>query len=133
MVLRHRPHERRLAARTARVHLGPMRQQQLDDVGGVPLGVLEDTRYEQSEVVLGPNQTLLLYTDGITEAMNPDGDMFGLEGIERARAVAAPVTDEIARDKKGQSSKYSRTGWRLLARAMSPKRFRNLSLPGRSP
>ena len=59
------------------------------------MGVFEETHYEEAEVVLGPSQTLLLYTDGITEAMSPDGDMFGLDGIERALRACAGDADSM--------------------------------------
>ncbi len=56
----------------------------LEAVGGVPLGVLDETTYEDAQIELQPGQTLVLYTDGITEARSPDGAMFGVGGIERA-------------------------------------------------
>ena len=56
----------------------------LEAVGGVPLGVLDETTYEDAQLELQPGQTLVLYTDGITEARSPDGAMFGVGGIERA-------------------------------------------------
>lgn len=56
----------------------------LDEVGDVPLGVLDSVDYEVGEVQLEVGQTLVLYTDGITEARDPAGRFFGTEGIERA-------------------------------------------------
>jgi phosphoserine phosphatase RsbU/P len=56
----------------------------LDAVGEVPLGIISDVKYSESSVTLHPGQTLILYTDGITEAKRPGGDMFGVEGIERS-------------------------------------------------
>jgi sigma-B regulation protein RsbU (phosphoserine phosphatase) len=56
----------------------------LDAVGEVPLGIIDDVEYSESSVILHPGQTLILYTDGITEAKRPGGDMFGVEGIERS-------------------------------------------------
>lgn len=56
----------------------------LDAVGGIPLGVLDNTAFENATITLQPGQTLVMYTDGITEAMSPRGEMFGVEGIERA-------------------------------------------------
>lgn len=56
----------------------------LDAVGGVPLGILDDVKFEDGVMQLQPGQTLVLYTDGITEALNPQGEMFGVEGIARA-------------------------------------------------
>jgi sigma-B regulation protein RsbU (phosphoserine phosphatase) len=56
----------------------------LDDIGGLPLGIEEDVRYEQATISLDPGQTLVLYTDGVTEALSPAGRMFGVEGIEHS-------------------------------------------------
>ena len=53
----------------------------LDAVGDLPLAVLPDTRYEEASVTLEPGQTLVLYTDGIVEEMDPQGRMFGVTGI----------------------------------------------------
>jgi sigma-B regulation protein RsbU (phosphoserine phosphatase) len=43
----------------------------LDQTGGLPLGILNDQTYGQATVQLEPGDLLLLYTDGITEAMGP--------------------------------------------------------------
>jgi sigma-B regulation protein RsbU (phosphoserine phosphatase) len=58
--------------------------QRLDGVGGIPLGVTDDVKFDTGVVELKHGQTLVLYTDGITEAMNPYRDMFGVTGIELA-------------------------------------------------
>ncbi|KPJ61820.1 MAG: hypothetical protein AMS15_05740 [Planctomycetes bacterium DG_23] len=42
-----------------------------------PLGVLPDTVYEVAEVPLEPGDTVVLYTDGVTEAMNQQAKQFG--------------------------------------------------------
>jgi len=49
--------------------------------GGVPLGMkLDCTAYfKQHTLQLDPGDTLLLYTDGVTEAVNEDGQMFSLD------------------------------------------------------
>ncbi|MCC6581052.1 MAG: SpoIIE family protein phosphatase [Phycisphaeraceae bacterium] len=56
----------------------------LDDVGSYPLGIDDDARYEQQTVDLRRGQTLVFYTDGITESCDPHGRMFGVEGVEQA-------------------------------------------------
>jgi serine phosphatase RsbU (regulator of sigma subunit) len=48
-----------------------------DAVAGPPLGVLDDTRYKELHFQLAPGESLLLYTDGVNEAMSPDGEMLG--------------------------------------------------------
>lgn len=56
----------------------------LDGEGGLPLGILEDIEYRDTTIELQPGQTVVLYTDGITESMDPAENMFGIKGIERA-------------------------------------------------
>lgn len=51
--------------------------------GGVALGVLEDTRYEERPVALGHGDVVVLYTDGVSEAENAEGEQFGTERIAR--------------------------------------------------
>ncbi|MBX3378925.1 MAG: PP2C family protein-serine/threonine phosphatase [Phycisphaeraceae bacterium] len=43
----------------------------LDEAGGLPLGVMGDQAYPEATAVFQPGDLLLLYTDGITEAMTP--------------------------------------------------------------
>jgi serine phosphatase RsbU (regulator of sigma subunit) len=45
--------------------------------GGPPLCVLEDYPYESAEQLLAPGHTLCLVTDGVTEAMNAKGELYG--------------------------------------------------------
>lgn len=49
--------------------------------GGVILGVLPDQQFTQATVTLQPGDQVLLYTDGISEAMNADGEDFGEERL----------------------------------------------------
>lgn len=56
--------------------------------GGMALGVLEGVRYEEHVVSLGPGDSLVLYTDGVTEAFSPQGHTYG-EGRLRAAVRAA--------------------------------------------
>jgi sigma-B regulation protein RsbU (phosphoserine phosphatase) len=72
---------------------GAWRMARLDGVGGVPLGVLDDTAYEEATIRLEPGQSLVLYTDGVTEAHAPDGTLFGIDGIEGSltRCTGAPA------------------------------------------
>ena len=58
--------------------------EQLDAVGGPPLGILEDIEYETAEVVIQPGDTLALMTDGILEARDPSGAMLGVSGVVEA-------------------------------------------------
>ena len=50
--------------------------------GGVALGVLEDTLYEERPLALGHGDVLVMYTDGVSEAENEHGEQFGPGRIE---------------------------------------------------
>ena len=49
---------------------------------GRAIGVFEDLELEDLTVRLGPGDTLVLYTDGVTEARSPDGTFFGEASLE---------------------------------------------------
>jgi sigma-B regulation protein RsbU (phosphoserine phosphatase) len=51
---------------------------QVLDMGGLILGVMPDASYEMDTAVIRPGSRLLLYTDGITETMSPEGEPFGV-------------------------------------------------------
>ena len=44
---------------------------------GIALGIMPDMEFEQKEIILRQGDILVLYTDGITESINPKGEMFG--------------------------------------------------------
>jgi len=46
-----------------------------------PLGILEDADYEETRLHLKPGDKIVLYTDGIVEAMNGKGEIFGFERL----------------------------------------------------
>ncbi|MFP5327814.1 MAG: PP2C family protein-serine/threonine phosphatase, partial [Acidimicrobiia bacterium] len=60
---------------------------------GLPLGLFEDAYYESSTATLSRSDTLVLVTDGVTEARNSVGDFFG---EERVRGVLEGVAGEPA-------------------------------------
>ena len=49
---------------------------------GMALGVLEGAEIEQRKIQFGAGDSLLLYTDGLTEAFSPDGQLFGEERLK---------------------------------------------------
>ena len=51
---------------------------------GTVLGVFPEAEYRSVSLPLRPGDRLLMYTDGITEARNPDGDEFGQERLTSA-------------------------------------------------
>ena len=60
----------------------------LDEINAIPLGILDEETYCQATVKLQAGDLLLLYTDGITEAMAPatsgaSRTMFGVERLDK--------------------------------------------------
>jgi phosphoserine phosphatase RsbU/P len=53
---------------------------------GLPLGMFATSRYTVRRVRLEPQDSLLLYTDGISEAKDASGEEYGIDGISRATA-----------------------------------------------
>ena len=62
--------------------------------GGMPLGVFDDAKFGERELVLEKGETLLVYTDGVTEAMNLAKDLFGEDRLERAVEGGAVLSAE---------------------------------------
>ena len=54
---------------------------QIRAAAGIPLGIMEGQSYDEASLSMEPMDTLVLYTDGITEAMDPEGVMFGVDGL----------------------------------------------------
>ena len=50
---------------------------------GMPLGLLPGMKYEEKEAILEPGESLLLYSDGLVEAHNPNGDMYGFPRLKQ--------------------------------------------------
>lgn len=74
--------------------------QSLDEVGTLPLGILDGQKYDEATVALQPGDLLLLYTDGITEAASPtSGELFGTDRLDQllqdCRATADDCIDRI--------------------------------------
>ncbi|HXN46033.1 MAG TPA: PP2C family protein-serine/threonine phosphatase [Bryobacteraceae bacterium] len=56
------------------------------EAGGAPVGMFADWPYEEGAVQLDPEDLVVAYTDGVTEAENPLGEMWGVGGLLRAAA-----------------------------------------------
>ncbi len=72
------------------------------DVGGSVLGIAELPSYTEQEIALAPGDRLLVFTDGVTESVNADGEEFGerrlLALALEHRALAAPALHQRVLD-----------------------------------
>ncbi len=64
--------------------------------GGIALGVMPELPYRQETVTLAQGDSVVLYTDGVTEAMNGDGEEFGVERLREVFAASPPQDSEQA-------------------------------------
>ena len=64
--------------------------------GGVALGIAPDQKFLSRTVQLEPGDTVVFYTDGVTEAMNGDGEQFGLRRMSDVFAASPPRNSEQA-------------------------------------
>jgi sigma-B regulation protein RsbU (phosphoserine phosphatase) len=53
------------------------------DYGDLPLGMFDDLHYHQHFIRFDADQTLVIYTDGITEAANDAGEEYGQERLAK--------------------------------------------------
>ena len=58
---------------------------------GMPLGLMPGMGYEEKEIVLEAGETVLSYSDGLVEAHDPEGEMFG---FPRLRALIGEHGEE---------------------------------------
>lgn len=65
---------------------------------GLPLGMFDDAQYELLETDIKPGQSLVLYTDGITEAEGARYELFGEERLLAACASVRSVCPEVISD-----------------------------------
>jgi serine phosphatase RsbU (regulator of sigma subunit) len=59
---------------------------------GLPLGLFEESSVADVKLTLEPGDVLVAYTDGLTEALNPKGEEYGLTRFTEA-VIHAPLSD----------------------------------------
>ncbi|GAB4485238.1 MAG: hypothetical protein OHK0031_09330 [Anaerolineales bacterium] len=70
---------------------------------GMALGVVESLEIDERSLPLAPGESLFLYTDGVTEAFAPDGQMFGeerlcaaLQNVPNVEAMLTAVNEALS-------------------------------------
>jgi sigma-B regulation protein RsbU (phosphoserine phosphatase) len=56
---------------------------QLDNIGGLMIGAMKDVPYESNVVMIKSGESLLFYTDGVTESFNKEGEEFNETRLEK--------------------------------------------------
>jgi phosphoserine phosphatase RsbU/P len=75
---------------------------------GVPIGVLEEYPFDVLSRTIQSGETVLFYTDGVSEAMNPKGDLYGdkrvREFLRNSRGTAAEVGKALLADVRSHAN-----------------------------
>jgi sigma-B regulation protein RsbU (phosphoserine phosphatase) len=75
---------------------------------GVPVGVIEDYPYDVLSRPIAPGETVLFYTDGVSEAMNPKGDLYGdkrvRDFLRKSRGNAAEIGKALLSDVRAHAN-----------------------------
>ncbi len=80
---------------------------------GMPLGVMADQKYDSFIIRLEPNDAVIFYTDGITEALNPSSQLFAKErvrtvideGPESVEELVPKLIDAVETFREGRSQR----------------------------
>lgn len=68
------------------------------ELAGIPLGLFPDSKYQELELILTPGDILVLYSDGVVEAINEAGEDFGLKRLaEAVRSNHEGTPEEIVK------------------------------------
>ena len=83
----------------------------LDQTHGTPLGLYDSTVYKSASLHLKENENIILFTDGITEAMDKKGEMFGDDGLEQLlKTLPKSISVKEIVDKVVNETKYFARG-----------------------
>ena len=82
---------------TFRPYCGQDGHVDLLEPGGPLLGALKGAEFQSGELMLEPGDTLVVYSDGVVECRNPQGEEFGMERLimqqlPRAKQQSAQAT-----------------------------------------
>ncbi|MFI5459116.1 MAG: SpoIIE family protein phosphatase [Isosphaerales bacterium] len=67
-------------------------------ISGLPLAIKPDYRYEAAETTLERGETVVLYTDGVTDAMNSAGDRLGDDAFRESLLGAGPGASAVGEE-----------------------------------
>jgi sigma-B regulation protein RsbU (phosphoserine phosphatase) len=86
-----------LLRRRSEAQWQPVHAPETDDVVGLPLGAAAESSHEQHRIPLIPRDRVFLYTDGVYEAPNAEGELFGMERLLSVLDLAGskPVSELI--------------------------------------
>lgn len=82
-----------------------------EEMIGLPIGVMEGFVFDQVERPIAPGETVLVYTDGVSEAMDPQNELYGMDqlrkivanGPGKPRDLGITVREDVRRHANGRA------------------------------
>jgi uncharacterized membrane protein len=100
-------------------HLPPyLNSQEVELAGSLPLGVLQESHYDEIHLFLHPGDRLLLLSDGVVEARKATGELFGFDRVHNLSNQSAFYIADAAKD-FGQEDDITVLTVRRLAQAVT--------------
>jgi len=89
----------------------------LDESIGIPLGIIPDGEWTNASIEFEPNDILVLFTDGVTEAKSKSGDMFGedrlseiiLQSKNEPKVILNNIEEALAQHQRGSKQSDDQT------------------------
>lgn len=79
----------------------------LESEAGYPLGIVNGAAFSETEIRLEARDTIVIYSDGLTDAQNPASEMYGEDRIEKIlQATSAEPSEELLRDLREDAEKH---------------------------
>jgi serine phosphatase RsbU (regulator of sigma subunit) len=102
-------------------HLSPYRDgRELELPPGLPLGVIADSHYEQATFLLNRGDRLVFLSDGVVEATNAEGELFGFERTQQVSNEPARYIAQTAQ-RFGQTDDITVVSLYVASRAAERK------------
>jgi serine phosphatase RsbU (regulator of sigma subunit) len=77
----------------------------------MPLGLMPGSAYEEKETVLEVGDSVLFYSDGLVEAHDPNGEMFGFPRLRRLVAEHAAEEGPLVNFLMDELRSFTGEGW----------------------
>src|SRR5919202_1100072 len=78
---------------------------------GMPLGLMPGMSYEEKEAVVSPGDCALFYTDGLIEAHNPQGEMYGTPRLRNLLSERPEGGTDLHATLMGELERFTGEGW----------------------
>ena len=79
----------------------------LKSEAGYPLGIVYEASFSETEIALEAQDTIIIYSDGLTDAQNRENEMYGEDRIEKIlRATADETGENVLRGLRDDAEKH---------------------------